>query len=213
MKLKNEDKVLIGVGLLGLGTIGFFYWKKKQKEKEQDLLLDDIPDSTANATPVVATTIPTAGTIFNKDKTLFKGSKGLEVRELQRLLGVTIDGDFGNKTLTALQKKKGVSQISLNGYSLTKSVAKVVLKAVPTALVKPKAGQKLMAIANNVSLFNAKKIANGTYFNDGTKPFIGGSYNYGEHIGTFVDTKTGGQYLINRNGVYYFVNANVVKAY
>ena len=70
-----------------------------------------------------------------------------------------------------------------------------------------------MAIQNDVSVFNAQKTAEGTYFNTGTKPFIGGSFDYGEHIGVFVASKVGGQYLINRNGVYYFVNGNSVKPY
>lgn len=211
MKMKNEDKVLIGVGLLGLGTIGFFYWKKKKQQKEDELLLDIPKPITIVATPIVANKIPTTGATLDKTKVLFKGSKGIEVRELQRLLGITIDGDFGAKTLDALQRKKGVSQISLSGYVVAKTV--VAPKATPTALVMPKVGQKLMANATNVSLFNAKRTASGTYFNDGTKPFLGSAYKYGEHIGTFVGAKTGGQYLIMRDDVYYFVNANAVKAY
>lgn len=214
MKLKNEDKVIIGVGVLGLGTIGFLYWRSKTKQKEQDELTADIAEPpTVLATPILTDNIPIAGATLNKNKVLAKGSKGLEVRELQRVLGVAVDGDFGSATLSALQAKKGVSSISLNAY-LTNSVkTKVAIKANPTALVTPKKGQKLMANANDVSLFNAKKTASGTYFNDGTKPLIGGVYDYGQHIGTFEAVKTGNQYLINRNGVYYFVNGNQVKAY
>lgn len=215
MKLKNEDKVLIGGGVLALGAVGFLYWKKKQKEKEEEqLLINDIPEpSTVLVTPVIGNPIPTQGAVLDKNKVLAKGSKGLEVRELQRLLGVTIDGDFGNKTLSALQSKKGVSKISINGYLSTKNIVYAAKKATATALVIPKVGQKVMANISKVSVFNAKKTASGAYFNDGTKPFLGGTFEYGEHIGTFVASKVGGQYLINRNGVYYFVNGSVVKAY
>ncbi|RUT67731.1 LPXTG cell wall anchor domain-containing protein [Flavobacterium cupreum] len=209
MKLKNEDKLLIGGGLLAVGTIGFLYWKKKKKEKENDLLLDDIPEPPT----VVSNPVPTAGATLDRNKVLSKGSKGLEVRELQRLLGVKIDGDFGSNTLTALQKKKGVAKISLAGYIIAKPVAGNATKAIPTALVTPKAGQKLMANMDKVSLFNAKRTASGVYFNDGSKPFFGSSINYGQYIGTFVAEKLGGQYLIKRDDVYYFVNANAVKAY
>lgn len=214
MKLKNEDKLLIGGGLLAVGTIGFLYWKKKKKEKEDDLLLNDIPEPpTILATPIVANPIPTAGASLDRNKVLSKGSKGLEVRELQRLLGVSIDGDFGANTLKALQAKKGVSKISLASYIVTKTVTNTAIKAIPTALVVPKVGQKIMANMDKVSLFNAKRTASGTYFNDGTKPFFGSSFNYGQHIGTFVASKVGGQYLIKRDNVYYFVNGNAVKAY
>lgn len=208
MKLKNEDKLLIGGGLLALGTIGFLYWKKKKKEKDDDLLLDDIPEP-----PTVVNPIPTAGASLDRNKLLSKGSKGLEVRELQRLLGVAIDGDFGANTLKALQAKKGVSSISLASYITAKTVVSTAIKAIPTALVVPKVGQKVMANMDKVSLFNAKRTASGNYFNDGTKPFFGSSFNYGQHIGTFVASKVGGQYLIKRDNVYYFVNANAVKAY
>lgn len=208
MKLKNEDKLLIGGGLLAVGTIGFLYWKKKKKENEDNLLIDDIPEP-----PTVVNPIPTAGASLDRNKALSQGSKGLEVRELQRLLGVNIDGDFGANTLKALQAKKGVSKISLASYITTKTVVNTAIKAIPTALVVPKVGQKVMANMDKVSLFNAKRTASGVYFNDGSKPFFGGTFNYGQHIGTFVASKTGGQYLIKRDNVYYFVNAYAVKAY
>ncbi|WP_337967192.1 LPXTG cell wall anchor domain-containing protein [uncultured Flavobacterium sp.] len=209
MKLKNEDKLLIGGGLLAIGTIGFLYWKKKKKEKEDDLLVDDIPEPPN----VIDNPTPQAGASLDRNKVLSKGSKGLEVRELQRLLGVAIDGDFGANTLKALQSKKGVVKISLASYITTKPVVNKVINAIPTALVVPKVGQKLMANTDKVSLFNAKRTASGVYFNDGTKPFFKNSLNYGQHIGTFVASKLGGQYLIKRDNVYYFVNANAVKAY
>ena len=64
---------------------------------------------------------------LNLDMVLSKGSQGIEVTELQRILvnqynqdlGFTgidkdgIDGDFGNMTENALMKVKGVKKISL----------------------------------------------------------------------------------------------------
>ncbi|MCV9929050.1 hypothetical protein OIU83_15400 [Flavobacterium sp. LS1R49] len=210
MKVKNEDKVLLGVGVVGVGIVGYLYWKKKQDEKEQDFLTD-IPEPPPVILNNTANTLPSTGAVLNKNKVLGKGIKGVEVRELQRLLGVTIDGSFGANTLTALQSKKGVSKISLNAY--LKTPLKSTSNENPTALVTPRKGQKVMANANGVSLFNAKKTASGMYFNDGTKPFMGGTFDYGEHLGVFVGSKVGGQYLINRADVYYFVNANAVKGY
>ncbi|KLT67932.1 peptidoglycan-binding domain-containing protein [Flavobacterium sp. ABG] len=212
MKVNNEDKVLIGVGLVAVSGIGYLYWRKKQRQKQEELLTEvPEPDTVVPQNDTIK--IPSTGAVLDKNKLLSKGSKGVEVRELQRLLGVTIDGVFGNKTSLALQSKKGVSRISLNTFSKTKNSSKNVLNALPIIPILPKKGQKLMANQNDVSLYNAKKTASGSYFNIGTKPFIGGSFDYGEHIGVFVGAKTGGQYLINRDGVHYFVNASAIKAY
>lgn len=57
---------------------------------------------------------------LNTTLVLKKGSKGLEVSELQKRLGIKIDGDFGRDTLTALQTQKGVSQITLANFASTK---------------------------------------------------------------------------------------------
>ena len=208
MKVSKENKVLIGTAVVGAGFLGFLYWKKKKKEAEESLV-SYTPEPIAPIGPVGENPKPVVGAVLDKNKLLFKGSKGLEVRELQRLLGVKIDGDFGNITLTALLAKRGVTKISINAFSKRK----VATKAKPTAFVLPKKGQKVMAIQNDVSVFNAQKTAEGTYFNTGTKPFIGGSFSYGEHIGVFVASKVGGQYLVERNGVYYFVKGNAVKPY
>lgn len=210
MKVKNEDKVLIGVGLVAVGGIGYMYWRKKQKEKNDDLL-NAVPQYTPDPPKNQTVSTVSTGAVLNKNKMLGKGSKGIEVRELQRLLGVEIDGDFGKDTLTALKSKKGVANISINAY--LKTPAKSAVKEKPTALVTPRVGQKVMASQNDVSVFNAKKTASGSYFNSGTKPLLGSSFDYGEHIGVFVGSKLGGQYLINRDGVYYFVNASAVKGY
>lgn len=65
---------------------------------------------------------------LDRNKLLYKGSKGAEVSELQRILkkdfnaelgdtGINkdgIDGDFGLITQVALKKAKGVEEITLN---------------------------------------------------------------------------------------------------
>lgn len=52
------------------------------------------------------------------DKTMLlkKGSKGGEVRALQGLLKIKVDGDFGSNTEKALLMQKGVKQIRLNNW-------------------------------------------------------------------------------------------------
>lgn len=67
-----------------------------------------------------STVAPT--TSLNTTLILKKGSKGLEVRELQKRLGFTgsnIDGDFGNDTQTALYAQKKVYQITLAAFATT----------------------------------------------------------------------------------------------
>lgn len=65
--------------------------------------------------PVVSTSV-TMPSGIDKNKLLQKGSKGMEVRTLQVLLKVTVDGDFGNNTQKALLNQKGVKQIRLKDW-------------------------------------------------------------------------------------------------
>jgi hypothetical protein len=208
MKVSNENKVLIGVAVIGVGALGFLYWKKKQNEAND--ILNDIPEV---AEPTTATTnpIPQIGTSLDRNKILAKGSKGIEVRELQRLLGVKIDGDFGNITLTALIAKKRVTQISLNGFS-SKTKIKTKTIAKPIAKVLPKVGEKLLAI-KDTSLFVAKQGADGKYFGTGAKFFNGGDLKYGDDAGTFVDANATGSYLVKIFGGFAFIKADAVKTY
>ena len=53
---------------------------------------------------------------IDKSKLLKKGSKGMEVKTLQKLLKVKADGDFGRNTENALFTQKGVKQIRLKDW-------------------------------------------------------------------------------------------------
>ncbi len=208
MKVSNENKVLIGVAVIGVGALGFLYWKKKQNEANETL--NEIPE-VAEPTTATINPIPQIGTSLDRNKILAKGSKGIEVRELQRLLGVKIDGDFGNITLTALIAKKRVTQISLNGFS-SKTKTKTKTVARPIAKVFPKVGEKLLAI-KDTSLFVAKQGADGKYFGTGAKFFNGGDLKYGDDAGTFVDANATGSYLVKIFGGFAFIKADAVKTY
>jgi hypothetical protein len=210
MKVSNDDKVLIGAGGLGVILLAFLFWKKKQAEKVDDLPIYTPEVVETVSTPKTANT-PVQGASLDRNKLLKVGSKGLEVRELQRFLGIEIDGDFGTKeTLPALQKEKGVSQISLNAFALKKKVATVspVKASLPKSL---KRGQKLMAAQDDTVITNSKKLANGSYTNTGKRIF--GTFNYGDHLGTFASVNVSGYYLINMDGGFYFVKQDQVKTY
>ncbi|MFE3847146.1 peptidoglycan-binding protein [Flavobacterium sp. LB3P45] len=210
MKVSNDDKILIGAGGLGVILLGFLYWKKKQVEK-----IDDLPTYTPEVEPVSTpkmTNTPVQGATLDRNKLLKVGSKGLEVRELQRLLGIAIDGAFGSKeTLPALQKAKGVSEISLNAFAFKKKVATVLPIKASLPKSYPKKGQKLMAAKNDTAITNSKKLANGSYTNTGKR--ILGTFNYGDSLGTFVSVNINGYYLINMSGEFYFVKQDQVKTY
>jgi hypothetical protein len=61
--------------------------------------------------------VDSAGTPdIDKSRLLKKGSKGKEVRTLQTLLKVAVDGDFGRNTENALFTQKGVKQIRLKDW-------------------------------------------------------------------------------------------------
>ena len=107
-------------------------------------------------------------------KILKFGSKGNEVRALQTELKVSIDGSFGNETLTALQKARGVRKISLHGFFSTKQAIPVKPIESTTAESAFKKGQKLMV--NTRSGFTAQDVqikADGTYFTNGTNKITG----------------------------------------
>lgn len=63
-------------------------------------------------------TVPTVNQTLGVDnnKLLQKGSKGAEVRALQAILKVKVDGDFGKNTESALYNQKKVKQIRLKDW-------------------------------------------------------------------------------------------------
>ncbi|WP_158728636.1 peptidoglycan-binding protein [Flavobacterium sp. I-STPA6A] len=202
MKVSNEDKVLIGVGVVGVLGLIYLNWKKKQDENQVEEIPNYPPEETQK-------------TELDNNKLLRKGSKGSEVRELQSLLNVKVDGDFGKITLNALQKTKGVSQISLNQFqainTFTVPTVKPIGKPVLKKVALPQVGTKLMVIVPKTTLYNSKKIANGSYTNTGEG--VWGKFVYGESAGTFKSATTNGTYLVQKDGRFYFVNGKHVKPY
>ena len=64
--------------------------------------------------PTIQAVTETSG--IDKTMLLKKGSKGMEVRTLQTLLKVKVDGDFGRNTENALFAQKGIKQIRLKDW-------------------------------------------------------------------------------------------------
>jgi hypothetical protein len=64
--------------------------------------------------PMIQAVTETSG--IDKTMLLKRGSKGLEVRTLQTLLKIKLDGDFGRNTENALFTQKGIKQIRLKDW-------------------------------------------------------------------------------------------------
>lgn len=105
-------------------------WLKRLFSKQ-----DEQPQPTGGKKPPVSDGKKQEAKELNLNLILKKGSKGIEVKELQKLLlsssklpvivdkekgtvtaQISIDGDFGQQTENALFKVKGVKSITLNQY-------------------------------------------------------------------------------------------------
>lgn len=124
---KGKKILLISLGILATGTLGYFgyeHWKKK-KEKAAD----DAPPELDLAPPSKSSfSLPTATPKRNDDFPLKKGSKGARVKQVQETLisklGKDIlgkagaDGDFGSKTEAALVKAGYPTSIDENTFNV-----------------------------------------------------------------------------------------------
>jgi peptidoglycan hydrolase-like protein with peptidoglycan-binding domain len=125
---KGKKVVLIGLGVLATGTLGYFGWhwwkgrKEKAAEQEETPDLDLTPPSKNSFTPHV--TAPTR----NDDFPLKKNSKGARVKQVQEVLISKLgkdslgkagaDGDFGSKTEAALVKAGYPTSIDENTFNV-----------------------------------------------------------------------------------------------
>ncbi len=203
-KLDNEDKILIGAGIFSVLAIGYAYYRKKQRDKQEANAIKPIIEEPIKSIPQLATPKITNNTL-DSSKILRFGSKGLEVKALQKKLGIRQDGDFGKITQTALKNTKGVLEISLENYNVVKNQ-----KTTLATKIIPKKGQKLMGIKEGFSVFAGKKLANGAIINSGNKSF---TKNYGEDVGTFIRTHAQGWYAVSIDGRQYFVREENVKPF
>lgn len=102
---KNASlKIAIGA-FLAIGA--YFLFTKKDKNTS-------LP--TENEEPQTPGPTQPQITPLNYNLLLKNGSRGNEVKELQRLLKITTDGIFGNQTETSLFNKKGIKQTTLSNY-------------------------------------------------------------------------------------------------
>lgn len=210
--LSNENKLLIGAGVVTIGVIGFLYFKnrknkiKQEQSGESTLQLPETATQPINSNPNTSAPVNTT-VALNKDMILKKGSKGLEVRELQKKLRIKADGDFGKNTIVALKKQKNVSEITLNDFDLKKNeTSEAPVKDFP----KPKPNAKLMAVKNGTKLYYANKTVAGTYIK--SDYYIPNTLEVGEDVGIYRGYANG-FYLVKKGVGFYFVKPENVRVY
>lgn len=189
--MKTEHIVLGGVVAACAAVL---LLKKKDDTGTTENFTEDLPVTT----PVITTPTPIA---LNKSLVLKKGSKGNEVRELQKLLKVTVDGDFGANTEGALFSKKGVKQISLNQYNSAPDVNTSALPLNTRVMANVKAGVKVNEVGTK---------ADGTMYDTGK---VYDTIAYGEEIGTIISISTSKNYYVVALEKWFGITVNVwVKA-
>jgi hypothetical protein len=116
---KKGDKIgtIIWVGLRPDGTYRYVVQRNGLLLNDIYWIADhDVIKPVGKIYPTVSSVNTVNQTGINKGMLLKKGSKGIEVRALQTLLKIKVDGDFGRNTENALFTQKGVKQIKLNDF-------------------------------------------------------------------------------------------------
>lgn len=180
-KMTTENKLLYGgVALAGIaGIIALVSSGGSPKKLGEGTFEEPVKPNTPTPTPSNTSgnstsytpPAPAAPVALNKNLVLRIGSKGNEVKELQKLLGITADGIFGSQTQAALISKKGVSEITLTKFATTPNVNNNVYPVGAKLMATPKAGAK---VYGNKILVDGSSMSTGEVYK--TVPF-------GEYVG------------------------------
>lgn len=180
-------------GVLVFGSIVYFVTKAK---KANSAIVQDIAvDETA---PIPVT--------LNQNLVLQNGSRGAEVAELQRLLGINADGIFGSQTEAALKTAKGVTKITLAQWKTIPTVNNNYLPVGTVVMAN-------IAPSTPTKTYKAVKKADGSFYLDNS---VVDSVKYGQKVGKIVGYSSAKQwYLIDTGSLLgtarAFVKASEVK--
>lgn len=180
--MTSTDKKTLKYAAISFLTIGLGFLVYK--------LTKGSPEAVANeqiGSQVVDETKPIAPTI-DKNKILSKGSTGLEVKELQKLMGsLTVDGIFGSQTEARLFKLKAVKSISINQY---KSSPTININALPI-------GTSVMAnkgsVGTEITTYKAVQLADNSFRADYNNKH---TFEFGELIGVIKGKNGAGNYYL-----------------
>lgn len=121
-KQKNNYMLYGGIGLVAIAGIAALSSTSKPKKLGEDTFNDENAgqNNTGNAGSTSYT--PPIANNLNRNLVLRIGSKGEEVKQLQRQMKITADGIFGPQTEATLYSLKKVKQVSLNQYATLETV-------------------------------------------------------------------------------------------
>lgn len=163
MKNTNYTNYIIaGIVITGVGYYAYQQIKNSNKNEQPD-----------GNTQVVDETIPLPPTI-NKNLIMQIGSKGLEVKELQKLMSLSDDGIFGKQTESKLLSLKGVKKISLTQYKATVTI-NTNAYAISTNIMSEN--------INGTAIYNAIKKADNSYYTDNQ---VLEKISFGQKIGKII---------------------------
>lgn len=174
-KMTTENKLLYGgVALAGVaGIIALVSNSGNGKKLGTETF--PVPETTPTPTPTPTQnnthSIPAPVPALNKNLVLAQGSRGQEVVQLQKLLGITADGVFGPNTEAALKAKKGVIKITLNQFATAANVNNNSYPLNTKVFSNTKAGAKL---------YGNRTLPNGLNESTGV---IEDTFEYGKEIG------------------------------
>lgn len=164
--MTNTDKTLIGIVIVG----GIIFLATRPKadvtNTTTDLPVTDPTGATIQVpTPVIVK--PLDGNLILKI-----GSKNLETKKLQELLGIYADGIFGANTEKTLLAKKGVKNITLNEFPTIKLNASNL-----------KSGDLVQAKNISGATLYKDEFKNGMHYNTGiVDDYIGYTFNIGRIV-------------------------------
>ncbi len=198
MKVAEKKPNYFLYGGIALALAGVIYFVKNGKNQTAI----DEPISTVDETQPLPI-------VIDQNKILLRGSRGLEVKELQKLMNITADGIFGIQTETRLLQLKGVKSTSLNSYKNSPGINQNALAI----------GTKVMAnLVSGTPVYKAILKADGTYYSDYS---IFRYVDFGKLVGTVLGKNAAGNwYLISGTDLFgdekptsrYYVKAtDVVK--
>lgn len=173
--MKNTNLLL---GLFGVGVLTALIvtQKKDTQQADQDSQTDPTQPEPVNPSPVNPAPLP-----LNRDLVLKRGSRGSEVKELQRLLAISRDGVFGPVTESKLLSVKGKKEISLNEYAQTPNTSNTS----GTSGTQLRIGDGVVAVAvfGSTMKVYGNTMSNGNYHNTGK---VFDEYRPGEYIGKII---------------------------
>lgn len=210
---KNNTVLYTGIALLTIGAVA-----AATSSGSKSVPLSNTQEPAGNNSQPAPTQPANGGggsstPTMNLNLVLKNGSKGLEVRELQKLLKVGIDGDFGPLTEAALYSVRSVKQISVNQFNSTP------VKVPPVPQTPYAKGQKVMAsLRTGCRMYAVAKNAAGQWFIKSNEHDFVEAFGKGLGKITAVLTASGQYfYVVESAGIlsnnYYAVRHTECKAY